>query len=109
MLKPKANCFKHMIFDVGIETVQPNQIERVIAIPTYYESATVPTLIAELVKDLDQNDAIFVMDDSPLDTYNLTKSKVLEVSKVQNVLYISCHLPIRAEGELQFAEECSQQ
>ena len=70
-----------MIFDVGIETAQPNQIKRVIAIPTYYESATVPKLIAELVKDLDQNDAIFVMDDSPLDTYNLTKSNVLESIK----------------------------
>lgn len=70
-----------MIFDVGIETVQPNQIKRVIAIPTYYESATVPTLIAELVKDLDQSDAIFVMDDSPLDAYNLTKSNVLESIK----------------------------
>ena len=40
-----------MIFDVGIETAQPNQIKRVIAIPTYYESATVPKLIAELVKE----------------------------------------------------------
>lgn len=67
-----------MIFDVGIETAQPSQIKRVIAIPTYYESATVPTLIKELVKDLDQYDAIFIMDDSPLDTYNLTKSNVLE-------------------------------
>lgn len=67
-----------MTTDVGFVKSQLNQVKRVIAIPTYYESETVPILLRKLVKYLNQTDAILIIDDSPLDVYNLTRSNVLK-------------------------------
>jgi len=67
-----------MTTDVGFVTSQLSQVKRVIAIPTYYESDTVPVLLCKLVKYLNETDAILVIDDSPSDVFNLTKSNVLK-------------------------------
>jgi dolichol-phosphate mannosyltransferase len=66
-----------MTTDAGFVTSQLNQVKRVVAIPTYFESDTVQILLRELVKYLTKTDAIFIIDDSPSDIYNITKSNVL--------------------------------
>ena len=50
-----------------------NSIKRVIVIPTYHESETLPALVAELAKSLSVSDAVLVLDDSPLDVFEDTK------------------------------------
>lgn len=52
-----------------------DSIKRVIVIPTYHESETLPLLVAELAKSLSDSDAVLVLDDSPLDIFEDTKLK----------------------------------
>lgn len=76
-----------MIDDVRFEKKQTNQIKRIIAIPTYCESDTLPILISELFEYLNETDVILVIDDSPIDIYKCTKSNVLK-----NIDQLKCSL-----------------
>lgn len=73
-----------MSTEVGFVTSPQNQVKRVIAIPTYHESETVPVLLQELIKYLNKTDAILIMDDSPSAIYEITKSNVLQKIKSSN-------------------------
>lgn len=65
-----------------------SQILTALIIPSYKETLALPELLQELKGGLTDHDAILIMDDSPINTFEQIRQKCLESTKDSNIFLV---------------------
>jgi len=76
---------------VNTKVISHDSIEVVVAIPSYNESATLPTIVKELSLFLSKKDAILILDDSPLQIHTEIQIAVSAAVNKSKCLVIFLH------------------